>query len=210
MELMEAKHASEILVHVADRIIDSKPYLTKVDSDIGDGDHGIGMELGMKKGLAKIQDMTAEQNVYMLFETFGKAMMMSMGGASGIIFGSVFMAGAKGMEPKFAITAGEFADMFRHSLDEVKSRGGAHVGDKTMVDAFEPAVIALQKNADRGFEEMLRAASEAAKAGAEKTKDYVAKFGRAKSLLERAVGHMDAGAVSTGIIFEAMYEYVRS
>jgi len=162
----------------------------------------------MKKASAKIRNFDAGDNVYKLFETFGKTMMMTMGGASGIIFGSVFMAGAKGAAPKAELTAADFAAMFEGSLAEVKRRGGAAQGDKTMVDAFEPAVEALLASSGEGFSAMLQKAAAAAEAGAEKTKDYVAKFGRAKSLMERAIGHMDAGAVSTSIIFKTMAEYV--
>lgn len=135
-------------------------------------------------------------------------MLMSMGGASGVIFGSLYLAGAKGMDPKSVITSKDLADMEKKSLEAIQERGGAQVGDKTMVDALSPAVDALAANADKGLLEMLKAAEASAKQGVEDTKKYVAKFGRAKSLLERAIGHQDAGATSVYLIFQGMREFV--
>ena len=87
-------------------------------------------------------------------------------------------------------------------------KGKAEVGDKTMVDALAPAVEALERNSGKSFLEMLKAAEIAAKQGVENTKKYQAKFGRAKSLMERAVGYQDAGATSVWLIFQGMREFV--
>lgn len=205
---LNAEDARNMLLYIAGRIIDKKPYLTEVDSAIGDGDHGIGMAGGMQKARKKLVNMSGEKNAYQLFETAGEAMLMSMGGASGVIFGSLYLAGAKGMEPKESLTAADLARMERKSLAAIQERGGARVGDKTMVDALAPAVEAMEANSDRPLLEMLKAAEEAARQGMEATKQYTAKFGRAKSLLERAIGHQDAGATSVSIIFSAMREFV--
>lgn len=205
---LNAEDARNMLLYIAGRIIDKKPYLTEVDSAIGDGDHGIGMAGGMQKARKKLVNMSGEKNAYQLFETAGEAMLMSMGGASGVIFGSLYLAGAKGMEPKESLTAADLARMERKSLAAIQERGGARVGDKTMVDALAPAVEAMEANSDRPLLEMLKAAEEAARQGMEATKQYTAKFGRAKSLLERAIGHQDAGATSVYIIFSAMREFV--
>ena len=208
LEELNAEDTRNMLLYIADKIIASKPYLTEVDSAIGDGDHGIGMAGGMQKAKKKLLKMQGEENAYLLFETAGQAMLMSMGGASGVIFGSLYLAGAKGMDPKGILTAEDLAKMEKKSLDAIQERGGAQVGDKTMVDALAPAVDALESNAGKGLLEMLKAAEEAAKGGMEDTKKYVAKFGRAKSLLERAIGHQDAGATSVYLIFQGMREFV--
>jgi len=207
---LNVQHAKDMLLYVADQIIAAKPLLTEIDSKIGDGDHGIGMAGGLQKGSEKLLKTEEFTGVYQVFEIVGKAMLMSMGGASGVIFGSLFLAGAKGMEPKAELTAEEFAVMNQKSLAAIQERGKAQVGDKTMVDALSPAIEAMKVNASRGFLPMLVAAENAALAGVEKTKDYVAKFGRAKSLMERAVGHQDAGATSVWIIFKSMREYVET
>lgn len=205
---LNAEDTRNMLLYIADKIIANKPYLTEIDSAIGDGDHGIGMAGGMQKAKKKLLKMAGEENAYQLFETAGQAMLMSMGGASGVIFGSLYLAGAKGMDPKSVITSKDLADMEKKSLEAIQERGGAQVGDKTMVDALSPAVDALAANADKGLLEMLKAAEASAKQGVEDTKKYVAKFGRAKSLLERAIGHQDAGATSVYLIFQGMREFV--
>ena len=205
---LNAEDTRNMLLYVADKIIASKPYLTEVDSVIGDGDHGIGMAGGMQKAKKKLLQMEGGNNVYALFETAGQAMLMSMGGASGVIFGSLYLAGAKGMEPKEVLTGADLAVMERKSLAAIQERGKAEVGDKTMVDALVPAVEALEANKDRTLLETLKAAEEGARTGMENTKKYVAKFGRAKSLQERAIGHQDAGATSVWLIFQGMREFV--
>lgn len=208
MERISIEQAKEMLLYVADRIIENKPYLTEIDSAIGDGDHGIGMAGGMQKVRAKLEIQESFDSIYDVFTIAGKAMLMSMGGASGVIFGSLYLAGAKGMEPKTELSAEDLAAMERKSLEAIKERGKASVGDKTMVDALEPAVEAMEANSQKGLLEMLREAEKAAYQGVENTKGQLAKYGRAKSLLERAIGHQDAGATSVAIIFRSMREFV--
>lgn len=208
LEQLSVKDARNMLLYVADKIIANKPYLTEVDSAIGDGDHGIGMAGGMQKAKKKLLKMEDERNVYQIFETAGQAMLMSMGGASGVIFGSLYLAGAKGMEAKEILTAQDIAKMEEKSLIAIQKRGGARLGDKTMIDALAPAVEALKEHAGEGLLEMMKAAEYAAKQGVENTKQYIAKYGRAKSLLERAIGYQDAGATSVYLIFQGMREFI--
>lgn len=197
-----------MLVYVADKIIENKPFLTEVDSKIGDGDHGIGMAGGMQKAKEAVLRAENSGNAYALFDKAGKAMLMSMGGASGVIFGSLFMAGVKGAEAKPELSPADFTLLMEKSLEAIKERGKARLGDKTMIDALEPAVEAMKKTRDGGFLPMLKAAVLAAAEGVENTKKYQAKFGRAKSLMERAVGFQDAGATSVWLIFRSMSEFV--
>ncbi len=205
---LNAADARNMLLYIADKIIAKKPYLTEIDSAIGDGDHGIGMAGGMQKAKRKLLSMEAEENAYAVFEAAGKAMLLSMGGASGVIFGSLYLAGAKGMEPKAVITAEDIAGMQRKSLLAIQERGKAQTGDKTMVDALLPAVEAMERTCGEGLLKMLFAAEEAAEQGVEATKKYQAKFGRAKSLMERAIGYQDAGATSVWLIIQGMREFV--
>lgn len=205
---LNVPEAKEMLLYIADKIINQKAYLTEVDSATGDGDHGIGMAGGMEKVKSRLENMHDTNNVYEVFEEAGNAMLMSMGGASGVIFGSLYLAGAKGTEQKAELTAEELAAMERKSLETIKERGKAQVGDKTMVDALEPAVFAMEQQWKNGLLQMLRAAEEEARQGMEKTKQLIARFGRAKSLMERAVGYQDAGATSVWLIFQGMREYI--
>lgn len=207
MEAMDWKAATDMLRAVAAAIQQHKDVLTEVDSKIGDGDHGIGMAQGMEKGLAKLDSLADNGNAYEPFVAFGKAMLLSMGGASGVLFGSLFMDGAKGQPPCASLSPVAFAEMMERALFSIKERGKAQVGDKTMVDALEPAVLAMKEHAAEGFGAMLAAGERAAAAGVEATKNQIARFGRAKSLMERALGFQDPGATSVQLIWEAMAGY---
>lgn len=207
-EALNVNSTKEMLIYIADKIIESKPFLTEVDSKIGDGDHGIGMAGGLQKAKDKLLALDNITNVYDLFNTVGKTMLMSMGGASGVIFGSLFLAGSKNVDPKTKLNAQDIAEIMEKGLISIKERGKAQVGDKTMIDALEPAVESLKANSSKGLHLMLLEAEAAAAQGVENTKKYVAKFGRAKSLMERAIGYQDAGATSVWIIFRSMREYV--
>lgn len=204
---LNEQHVRGMIAHTASAILENKTLLTEVDSKIGDGDHGIGMCGGMQKAKDAVLACPDCGNAYGLFEKAGKAMFMSMGGASGVIFGSLYLAGAKGREAKDALDAQDIADMMERSLAAIKDRGKAQVGDKTMVCALEPAVAAMKRTAPEGLVPMLKAAEAAAAEGVENTKSCVAKFGRAKSLMDRAIGHQDAGATSVWIILRSMREF---
>ena len=210
MQQLNGNSAKEMLLAVATAILDSKPLLTEIDSKIGDGDHGIGMAKGMQKASEKLLQLTDTGNVYEVFTTFGKAMLLSMGGASGVIFSSMFMDGAKGQPAAAELSAETFATMMEKSLNAIQERGKAQVGDKTMVDALSPAVTAMKAAAPEGFAAMLRAGEQAAAQGVEATKSQVARFGRAKSLMERAIGYQDAGATSVHIILSTMADYAQA
>lgn len=208
LDVLNAEDVRNMLIYIADKVMKKKGYLTEIDSAIGDGDHGIGMYGGMKKAKKKLLAMAGEENAYKLFEEAGTQMLNSMGGASGVIFGSLYLAGAEGMQPKEYIDGDDLAKMEHKSLTAIQERGKAKVGDKTMVDALAPAVAAMEENAGSSLLEILKAAESAAAQGVEDTKKYTAKFGRAKSLLERAMGHQDAGATSVWLILQGMREFV--
>ena len=209
LDMLSAEDTRNMLIYVADKVIAQKPYLTVIDSAIGDGDHGIGMCGGMQKAKKKLVKMQGETNAYKLFETAGMAMLNSMGGASGVIFGSLYLEGAKGMDSKAELNVKDLAVMERKSLTNIQKRGGAQAGDKTMVDALIPAVEALESHTQSSLLEALKAAEEGARQGMEDTKKYIAKYGRAKSLApEDVIGHQDAGATSVYFIFQGMREFV--
>jgi dihydroxyacetone kinase len=115
-----------------------------LDSAIGDGDHGIGMEKGFLKVKEKISAMNPSENVYDVFTATGRTLLMSMGGASGVMFGHFFAAGAKNAEPKTFLNPEDFIALMQKSLNTIKETGKANIGDKTMVDALEPAVQAMK------------------------------------------------------------------
>lgn len=202
-----AETTKALLLYVAEQLIAHKALLTEVDNKIGDGDHGIGMSKGMQAAKDKLNALPPTDDVIELFEVMGKAMMMSMGGASGVLFGSMFRAGTSGKAPQSTLNPQDLATLIGEGLSEIKKRGKAHVGDKTMVDALEPAVEVLQQNSEEGFYKMLLAAEQAAQHGVESTKSMVAQTGRARYLGERSIGFQDAGATSVWLIIKAMREF---
>lgn len=134
----------------------------------------------------------------------------TMGGASGVLFGTVFISGSVAGENHEAATLSLLAGIFRRSLDALKRRGRAQVGDKTMVDALEPAVLGLEESARQGcsLSRGMERAAQRAREGMESTRNCVAKFGRAKSYGEKSIGLQDAGATSVWIIFQAMSDWL--
>lgn len=209
LNTLNPNQVKDMFLYVGKKVVESKPLLTKIDSAIGDGDHGIGMSVGFTKAdeNLKANEFTTVNDV---FKTIGMSMISSMGGASGVIFGTMFVGGIKGLEPKETLDLASLAEIYEKALNAIKQRGKAELGDKTMIDAFQPAVAALKASAaaNDSLVDGLRKAEIAAVEGVEATKHYIAKFGRAKSLGERAIGHQDAGATSVSIIFKSMKEWV--
>ena len=209
MKTLTIQQTKEMLLAVAQAVIAQVPRLTEVDSVIGDGDHGVGMGGGMEKAREALHKLDAPADINALYKAMGMAMLNSMGGASGVIFGTMFLGGVKGAPSSTLLDCATLRTMTRKSLDSIKERGQAQVGDKTMVDAYEPAVLAMEAYTGDDLGEMLDKAAVAAEEGVERTKNYVAKFGRARYLGERAIGHQDAGATSVSIIMAAMRDYVK-
>ncbi len=204
MEL-STKQTQEMLAYVAEHMISIKDILTKADQAIGDGDHGI----GMARGFEAVQEKLASQEfetLDALFQAVGMALISNIGGASGAIFGTLFRAGGKALAGQQSLTAHSLSQFLRAGFDGVTQRGKASVGDKTMVDALEPACLESERPHD-DLITALTATAEAAEAGMENTKKLVATLGRAKTLGERALGHADPGAVSMAHILRSMADY---
>ena len=207
MNQMDYQSLKNMLYACADKIIRNELYLAKIDGAIGDGDHGIGMKNGMI-AVRKVLDQESDgSDIYALFSKTGQAMENTMGGASSMIFSSMFSGNAKNQPPASCLSPEMLYEHFRSGLESVQRIGHAKEGDKTMVDALAPAVRAMSEHMG-SFEELLKAAKKASLEGLEKTKEYVAKYGRAKNLGERAKGHQDAGATSVWLLFTAMADFV--
>ena len=185
----------------ADLISENKKHLTKLDSAIGDGDHGQNMSRGMQAAVEKVG--TAD-DVASALRDAAMAIISKTGGASGPLYGTFFMEAGKAAPGK-EVSLADFAAMMQAGLDGVQRRGKAELEDKTMVDAMVPAVNALHDAADAGddWPTALKAAEDAAREGMEATIPLVARKGRASYLGERSAGHQDPGATSTHLLFEA-------
>lgn len=196
-----------MLLLACDRIIAAEPQLSEADRNLGDGDHGLGMQRGMTAAKEKL-NAAEPDSIEKAFSTVGMAMMSSMGGASGAIFGTFFRNGGKALAGKETFDAAGLAAFLQAGVDGVKSRGGAAVGDKTVVDAMEPAAVKAAEVAGGSLPDAITAVAAAAEGGMEASKALVAKFGRAKTLGEAAIGFPDAGAMSVTVIINAMKEHI--
>lgn len=199
----------DMFIYVANQIVDSEDYLTEIDKRIGDGDHGTGMSLGFREVIKELSSKSFN-DTNEVFQSVGITLLDTMGGASGVLFGTVFISGIVDYQGKETINLKGFAEIFTKSLEALKRRGKANVGDKTMIDALQPAVEALLQSSKDGLGliEGFNNASERAKEGMEYTKQCVAKFGRAKSYGKKSIGFEDAGATSIWIIFRAMSKWL--
>lgn len=209
VEKMNAEHVKQMFLYVAETIVKNEPYLTEIDMKIGDGDHGTGMELGFRAVIKQLPTVQTD-SIESVFQELGRILLDTMGGASGVLFGTLFISGVIRRPPSADYHVADFAEVFRISLDAIMKRGRARVGDKTMVDALEPAVCALEKAAalELSVEEGFFMAAEAAKQGVEYTKQIRARFGRAKYYGDKAIGLQDAGATSVWLMFQAMYDWI--
>ena len=176
---------------MADAVMAERDSLSALDSMVGDGDHGISLSKALDEA-ARQSAALPDPSPELVLHTAGVAVQNSMGGASGILFGALFIGMSR------ASASGDFAAMLSGGLAEVQKRGKAARGDKTMVDALAPAVDAAKQG------ETLDQVAKAALAGAESTKNMIAKFGRAKFLGERSLGFQDAGATSVAIMLAAL------
>ncbi|GAB2596861.1 dihydroxyacetone kinase subunit DhaL [Pseudactinotalea suaedae] len=184
-------------------VAERREDLIDLDRLIGDGDHGENLHRGYSAVLGKL-DAAEPATVGDVLKLVATTLMSTVGGAAGPLYGTAFLRGAK-VADAAEIDAAGVAAVLAAGLEGVVARGKAEVGDKTMVDAWSPAAAAAQQVADRGGSapEALRAAADAARAGAESTDPLVARKGRASYLGERAIGHRDPGAESSALLLEA-------
>ena len=181
--------------------------LSQLDSISGDGDHGTTMARAMKL-VSKAIAQQENKDIKSLLESVSWSLLGVDGGATGPLLGTLFKGMADSLEEGQPLTVAVFSQMFETGLVLIEKITKARTGDKTMMDALVPAIISLKESAQKGknFIGSLEAAAKAAENGAEYTKDLVARFGRAKNLGERTLGHPDPGATSMAFIFEGFYE----
>ena len=196
-----------MLLAVADKVIASEPMLSEADRNLGDGDHGIGMARGFNAVKEKLATMTGADGIDKLFSAAGMAMISSMGGASGAIFGTLFRDGGKALAGRTELDASGYAALLRAACDGVQARGKAQPGDKTMVDALHPAAAKAAEVSDAPLAEAMNAVAAAAEAGREASIAMIATFGRAKTLGAASIGHPDAGACSVAVILREMSDF---
>ncbi len=200
-----------MLLHVCAQEIAHKDTLCRLDSFIGDGDHGFTVERGFRAVQEALQDASFQTPAEVLL-TAGNTLSDSMGGAIGLIMGALFSGGGDAVRGADILDATAFGKILSEGMEQIQQIGGAKVGDKTMLDALAPASAAFDQAAASGadLKTCLAAAAQAGRAGSDATRDLAARKGRAKFLQEKSRGYVDAGSVTMAIALEAMAEYAGS
>ena len=200
----------EVIEKISKEIIKNKDYLTELDREIGDGDHGVNLARGFEKVKEELSNMQNMQS----FEVFNKMAMIlisSVGGASGALYGTALMKGAAYLKTKEEITPEIMAETWNEMIKGIEMRGKAVLGEKTMLDTQIPAYEAFKIKADAGanISECFEFAELKAKSGMEATKDIAATKGRASYLGERSIGHLDPGSVSSYLIIKTITDELK-
>lgn len=197
------------LQSVATVIEQNKDYLTELDSAIGDADHGINMNRGFQKVVSQLATV-ADKDIGSIFKTVSMTLISSVGGASGPLYGTMFLRGSTAVANKSELIDEDMVLLFEAFVDGVVQRGKANLGDKTMLDSLAPATEAFKQAIATNLTtvEALEKAVAAAEEGMKNTIPIVAKKGRASYLGDRSAGHQDPGATSVYFILRTLLETV--
>jgi dihydroxyacetone kinase-like protein len=195
--MIDRETRKRLIVAVANRVVAGADELTDLDRAIGDGDHGTNMRRGFEAVLAAAEELSAKSFGESV-KGVGTTLVMKVGGASGPLYGTLFLSLGKALSDE--ISREQVADAFAVAIDAVKARGKSEAGQKTMLDVLLP-VLAVVREGGEGIPARLRAT---ARAAAENTIPMKAIRGRASFLGERSIGHMDPGARSSELIVDAV------
>ena len=189
---------------------ENKEYLTELDSPIGDADHGINMNRGFTKVMEKLPTVT-DKDIGNILKTTGMTLLSSVGGASGPLYGTFYMRAGMAVMAKEELSNEDLYKMLQAGVDGVVQRGRAVPEDKTMIDAWTPAMSALKAAVEAGDDTVtaLEKSVAAAEQGMKDTIPMQARKGRASYLGERSIGHQDPGATSSYLILNALLETVK-
>jgi phosphoenolpyruvate---glycerone phosphotransferase subunit DhaL len=188
-------------------VSENREFLTRLDSAIGDADHGINMNRGMQAALSRLDGLSGE-DIGTLLKTVGMTLVSTVGGAGGPLYGTLFLQLGMATAGKAALTASDWANALEAAVTGVQMRGKAEPQDKTMVDALIPARDAMRAAVEGGapLEEALRRSADAAEEGMKATIPLVARKGRASYLGARSAGHQDPGATSSYLLLRTAAE----
>ena len=211
---MRSTLSSSDIIRIVDAISETmenqKGYLSELDGAIGDGDHGVNMAKCFREVKKKLPENT-DKDVGTILKNVGMVILNSVGGAMGALYGTFFLKMAKEVTGKTEVNLEDLVRMFEAGEKGIQEMGKAQPGDKTLLDTIDPAVKALKEaHANRKpLDEALTDFSEAAKKGAESTREMISRIGRSSRLGERTIGHQDAGATSCYFILDAFYQAIK-
>ena len=208
--MIDSKKIIAIVDAVIKKIDAEKDFLTQLDNEIGDGDHGINLSRGFKSVEEKLSTL-ADKDIGAILKSVGTQLVSTVGGASGSLYGTAFMKAGNVCKGKFTLTDEEFVQAFNAAVEGVKLRGKSVEGEKTMLDALCPAYKALKGGIDGGKNLIfaLEDSVNAAINGVEYTKTIIATKGRAAYLNERSIGHQDPGATSSLYILQTALDVLK-
>lgn len=195
-----------MMKNVGEEIIAEKDWLSDLDGIIGDGDHGITMEIGWRAVQSAMADAPEDETIDGTCKRMAKAFLDAVGASSGPLYATAFLRAGSAVGNRLNLDSKAMAEWIGAASQGIRDRGRAEPGDKTMVDAWVPAADAALSHASNGLStlETLRAARDAAEAGMNATAAMESKRGRSAKLGARSVGHVDPGAASTYIVLRAM------
>lgn len=207
MSSLDTKQMAAIIEGMAKKIEAEKEYLTELDNEIGDGDHGINLARGFEAVEKKLPSLVGG-DIGALLKGVGMQLVSTVGGASGPLYGTAFMKAGMACKGLTEIDGPAFVKAMEAAVDGIKMRGKATEGEKTMLDALCPALKVMQDDvaAGKSLKEALQDAAQAAEKGVEYTKTIIATKGRASYLGERSLGHQDPGATSSLYLLQVLAE----
>lgn len=188
-----------------------RDFLTQLDTEIGDADHGLNMNRGFNKVVEKLPSV-ADKDIGFILKNTGMTLLSSVGGASGPLFGTFFIRAAQAANAKQSLDLTELHQVMQEGVEGVVMRGKAEPGDKTMCDVWWPVVASLGQSAQQNLSvaEALQRAADSAEWAVESTITMQARKGRASYLGERSIGHQDPGATSVMLMMKTLAEVAGS
>ena len=199
----------DCISRIGDTIEENKDFLTDLDREIGDADHGVNMARGFHAVVEKIPK--DDGNIGAVLKKTGMTLLSTVGGASGPLYGTAYMEAGKVMAGKTEMTAEDFSAILKAAIAGIQKRGKAIRGEKTMLDALIPASEIFDEKIAEGSDIVtaLNAACEEAEKGIEFTKTIRATKGRASYLGDRSIGHQDPGATSATLTLETIRDFLK-
>lgn len=191
----------------ADMFEQQQAFLTDLDREIGDADHGLNMNRGFRKVKEKLPTL-ADKDIGTIMKNTGMVLLSTIGGASGPLYGTFFIKAAETVMAKEELTVTDLYHMYQEGTARITARGMAHPGDKTMVDTLSAIVESLKARQESPLSSALADTLQAAEKGMKSTIPMRAAKGRASYLGERAIGHQDPGATSSYLLFKTLCDVV--
>lgn len=201
----------QLIQAIEQTITDNADEITALDQAIGDGDHIINLRRGIKALISQSEELSP-LNWEVSLKKIGMTLLTTMGGASGSLFGTLFLSMSKAITPEQAMDLAHFSKVFSAGVEAVKKRGKAEAGEKTMLDVLIPVATSLQQSVNNGLSnsDALASLKSVSITGMKATRDMLATKGRASFLGERSLGHIDAGAKTSQLMICAIVTVLNS